>query len=124
MVEAGLTWAIPKLRRSGGAREGGFPGAVRILGELISGPDRLRVGLRPDGRAPMREGTALFDGDGKSLGVVTSGGFGPSAAAPIAMGYVAAAHALPGTLINGDVRGRLMPARISSLPFHPTTYKR
>ncbi len=75
-VEAGLTWAIQKVRRAGGAREGGFPGAARILRELAEGPARLRVGLRPEGRAPMREGTALFSGD-TPAGSVCSGGFGP-----------------------------------------------
>ena len=123
-VEAGLTWAIQKSRRAGGARAGGFPGAARILHELAEGPERLRVGLRPEGRAPMREGTALFDPDGTPLGEVTSGGFGPSVGAPVAMGYVAASHAAPGTPLEGDVRGRRLPATTCPLPFHPTTYKR
>lgn len=123
-VEAGLTWAIQKTRRTGGAREGGFPGAERILRELAEGPERLRVGLRPDGRAPMREGTALFDPDGTPLGEVTSGGFGPSVEAPVAMGYVAASHAAPGTALEGEVRGKRLPVTVAPLPFHPTTYKR
>ncbi|MGL6208622.1 MAG: glycine cleavage system aminomethyltransferase GcvT [Paracoccaceae bacterium] len=123
-VEAGLTWAIPKVRRAGGARAGGFPGAERSLRELAEGPSRVRVGLRPEGRAPMREGTALFAADGTPIGEVTSGGFGPSVEAPIAMGYVASAHAAPGTRIEGDVRGKRLPATVCELPFHPTTYKR
>ncbi len=123
-VEAGLTWAIQKTRRAGGARAGGFPGADRILRELAEGPERLRVGLRPEGRAPMREGTALFDPDGTPLGEVTSGGFGPSVGAPIAMGYVAASHATPGTALEGEVRGKRLPVTVVPLPFHPTTYKR
>ena len=123
-VEAGLTWAIPKVRRAGGARAGGFPGATRILLELAEGPERQRVGLRPETRAPMREGTALFDPDGTPLGEVTSGGFGPSVAAPIAMGYVAASLATPGTRLEGDVRGKRLPVTVCPLPFHPTTYKR
>lgn len=123
-VEAGLTWAIQKVRREGGARAGGFPGATRILHELAEGPERLRVGLRPEGRAPMREGTALYDPDGTPVGEVTSGGFGPSVAAPLAMGYVAACHAVPGTPLLGDVRGKRLPATVCPLPFHPTTYKR
>ena len=123
-VEAGLTWAIQKTRRAGGARAGGFPGDDRILQELAHGPDRLRVGLRPDGRAPMREGTALFAPDATPLGSVTSGGFGPSIEAPIAMGYVATAFAAPGTILMGEVRGRHLPVTVSELPFHPTTYKR
>ena len=123
-VEAGLIWAIQRVRRSGGAREGGFPGASRILGELAEGPRRLRVGLRPDGRAPMREGTALFLPDGAPVGEVTSGGFGPSVEAPVAMGYVAARHAVIGTRLDGEVRGKKMPVTVCPLPFHPTTYKR
>jgi aminomethyltransferase len=123
-VEAGLTWAIQKVRRAGGAREGGFPGAERILRELAEGPDRLRVGLRPEGRAPMREGTALFDPDGTPLGEVTSGGFGPSVEAPVAMGYVAASQSASGTRLEGEVRGKRMPVTVAPLPFHPTTYKR
>ena len=123
-VEAGLTWAIQKARRTGGAREGGFPGEGRILQELANGPDRVRVGLRPEGRAPMREGTALFAPDTTPLGAVTSGGFGPSVEAPIAMGYVAAAFAKPGTALMGEVRGKNLPVTVSELPFHPTTYKR
>ena len=123
-VEAGLTWAIQKSRRAGGTRAGGFPGATRILNELENGPDRLRVGLRPDGRAPMREGTQLYDPDGTPLGEVTSGGFGPSVQAPLAMGYVAARHANPGTKLEGDVRGKRLPATVCATPFHPTAYKR
>jgi len=123
-VEAGLTWAIQKVRRAGGARAGGFPGAARIQHELDHGPQRLRVGLRPETRAPMREGTTLFDPDGTPLGEVTSGGFGPSVGAPIAMGYVAASHAAPGTRLTGDVRGKRLPVSTCPLPFHPTTYKR
>jgi aminomethyltransferase len=123
-VEAGLTWAIQKARRAGGARAGGFPGAARIFAELAEGPDRRRVGLRPEGRAPMREGTELFATDGTPVGVVTSGGFGPSVEAPIAMGYVASAFATPGTALEGEVRGRKLPLVVSEMPFHPTTYKR
>ncbi|MDO9640222.1 MAG: glycine cleavage system aminomethyltransferase GcvT [Pseudotabrizicola sp.] len=123
-VEAGLTWAIQKVRRSGGARAGGFPGADRILQELTEGPERLRVGLSPQTRAPMREGTQLFDPDGTPLGEVTSGGFGPSVQAPVAMGYVATSHAAPGTALEGEVRGKRMAVTVTPIPFHPTTYKR
>ena len=123
-VEAGLTWAIQKARRTGGARAGGFPGDDRILQELAEGPERIRVGLRPEGRAPMREGTALFAPDATPLGAVTSGGFGPSVEGPIAMGYVAAAFAAPGTALAGEVRGKQLPVAVTKLPFHPTTYKR
>jgi aminomethyltransferase len=123
-VEAGLTWAIQKVRRTGGARAGGFPGAERILRELAEGPERLRVGLRPEGRAPMREHTALFAPDGTPLGEVTSGGFGPSLQAPIAMGYVARHFSAVGTALEGDLRGKRLPVTVAGLPFHPTTYKR
>ncbi|NEX47049.1 glycine cleavage system aminomethyltransferase GcvT [Pseudotabrizicola algicola] len=123
-VEAGLTWAIQKSRRAGGVRAGGFPGAERILHELAEGPERLRVGLLPQTRAPMREGTPLFAPDGTPLGEVTSGGFGPSVQAPVAMGYVAASHAAPGTALEGEVRGKRLPVTVTPLPFQPTTYKR
>ena len=123
-VEAGLTWAIQKSRRAGGAREGGFPGASRILYELDKGPERRRVGLRPDGRAPMREGVELFAEDGTPVGSVTSGGFGPSVNAPIAMGYVAAHSAETGKMLEGEVRGKRLPVTVNDLPFQPTTYKR
>jgi aminomethyltransferase len=122
-VEAGLSWAIQKARRAGGGRAGGFPGAARILRELAEGPSRLRVGLRPEGRAPMREETALYDGE-RLLGTVTSGGFGPSVEAPIAMGYVPSAYADIGTKLDGEVRGKRLPVTVAALPFQPTTYKR
>ncbi len=123
-IEAGLNWAIPKLRRKGGAREGGFPGAERILREIDEGPSRRRVGLHPESRAPMREGTGLFDTDGAAVGTVTSGGFGPSVNAPIAMGYVARHLTQTGTKLTGDVRGKHLPVTICDLPFHQTNYKR
>jgi aminomethyltransferase len=122
-VEAGLTWAIQKSRRNGGDRPGGFPGATRILAELESGPARTRVGLRPEGRAPMRENTALYDGD-SSAGTITSGGFGPSVNAPVAMGYVPTALASPGTGLTGDLRGKRLPVTVAPLPLFPTSYKR
>jgi aminomethyltransferase len=122
-VEAGLTWAIQKSRRKDGARAGGFAGADRILDELSNGARRLRVGLRPEGRAPMREGVELFANDTR-VGVITSGGFGPSLGAPIAMGYVAPDHAAIGTVVTGDLRGKRLPLTVCSLPFQPTTYKR
>ena len=125
-VEAALTWAIQKARRAGGAREGGFPGADRILKELADGPARLRVGLRPDGRAPMRAHTALYaeaEG-GEPIGEVPSGAFGPSIEGPMSMGYVPAALAAEGTTIYGEVRGKRLPATVTALPFRPSTYKR
>ena len=122
-VEAGLTWAIQKARRAGGERSGGFPGAERVLHELAHGTSRLRVGLRPEGRAPMREGTALYSGDAQ-VGTITSGGYGPSVGAPVAMGYVSTEFARPGTLLMADLRGKMLPVTVTPLPFHPTTYKR
>src|SRR5208283_5203389 len=113
-VEAGLAWSIQKRRRV----EGGFPGAVRILRALAEGPDRLRVGLRPDGRAPARDGTEIVSADGAQIGVVTSGGFGPSVGAPIAMGFVDRAHAAVGTPVGLVVRGKPLSARVVALPFH------
>jgi len=122
-VEAGLTWAIQKARRTGGAREGGFPGAARILRELAEGPARRRVGLRPEGRAPMREGVELYAGE-TAVGRITSGGFGPSVEAPIAMGYVTVEHAATGTALAGELRGKRQPVTVADMPFQPTTYKR
>jgi aminomethyltransferase len=125
-AEAALGWAIQKVRRRGGDREGGFPGAERILTELEDGPARLRVGLLPEGRAPMRAGTVLYadESGGAPVGEVTSGAFGPSIDRPMSMAYVAATHATTGTRLFGEVRGRRLPAIIAPMPFHPTTYKR
>ena len=124
--QAHLRLGIPKAPRPGGARAGGFPGAPRILRELAEGPARRRVGLLPEGRAPMRGDTVLFAAEegGEPVGQVTSGGFGPSVDRPIAMAYVAAAHATPGTRLWGEVRGRRLPAAVTELPFRPNTYKR
>ncbi|MEM8843032.1 MAG: glycine cleavage T C-terminal barrel domain-containing protein, partial [Pseudomonadota bacterium] len=125
-VEASLSWAIQKARRAGGERAGGFPGADRISAELADGPGRRRVGLSPDGRAPMREGTALFASETADTlcGTVTSGGFGPTVAAPVSMGYVPAELAPPGTRLFGEVRGKRLPVTVAKLPFITPTYKR
>jgi aminomethyltransferase len=125
-VEAALEWSIQKSRRSGGARAGGFPGAEKILTQLTNGAARRRVGLRPEGRAPVREGSALFADAASSLpiGTVTSGGFGPSLNAPVAMGYVPTARSAPGTLVFAEVRGQRLPLRVTATPFVPNTYKR
>ena len=112
-------WAVYFL--SGGRPRQLVP--VRILRELAEGATRLRVGLRPDGRAPMREGTALFAGE-DAAGTVTSGGFGPSVEAPVAMGYVPTALSTPGTRLEGEVRGKRLPVTVAALPFVTTTYKR
>ncbi len=118
-VEADLAWVIQKRRRE----TGGFPGAGRIIRELKEGPARRRVGIQPLERAPAREGTEVYV-DGAPVGLVTSGGFGPSVDAPVAMGYVAAAHSAPGTKIDLMVRGKARPAEIAPLPFIPARYKR
>ncbi len=125
-VEARLNWAIQSIRRRGGAREGGFPGAARVLDELESGPQRRRVGLRPEGRAPMRAGTQIFDSEESEapVGEVTSGAFGPTVEAPVAMGYLARSVAEDGTRLFGEVRGKRMPLTVSALPFTPANFKR
>ncbi|TFL19034.1 glycine cleavage system aminomethyltransferase GcvT [Jannaschia formosa] len=124
-VEAGLGWAIQKVRRTGGAREGGFPGAETVLAQLADGPARKRVGLRPEGRAPMRLGVTLYATEDAAdpVGTVTSGGFGPSVGAPVAMGYVPA-DCTSGATLYGDVRGRRLPVTVTDLPFHTPRYKR
>jgi aminomethyltransferase len=125
-VEAALAWSIPMVRRAGGERAGGFPGADTILGQLANGAARRRVGLRPEGRAPVRHGAALFAGeaDSEPAGIVTSGGFGPSLNAPVAMGYVAHDADTPGTRLFAEVRGRRLPVTVAKLPFVPHRYKR
>ncbi|KPP85322.1 MAG: glycine cleavage system T protein [Rhodobacteraceae bacterium HLUCCO07] len=125
-VEAGLDWAIQKVRRKGGARAGGFPGAARILDELENGAARRRVGLAPEGRAPMRAGVALYESDtgGAPVGAVTSGAFGPTLQAPMAMGYVPADLSAPGTRLYGEVRGKRLPVLVADLPFVPANFKR
>jgi glycine cleavage system T protein (aminomethyltransferase) len=125
-VEGALEWSVQKGRRKGGARAGGFLGADRIIHQLENGAPRRRVGLRPEGRAPVREGAALF-ADGASteqIGAVTSGGFGPSLNAPVAMGYLPSALAAPGTQIFAEVRGQRLPLKVATTPFVPNTYKR
>jgi aminomethyltransferase len=119
-VEAGLAWTIGKRRRE----EAGFPGATRIRRELGDPPARRRVGIRPDGRAPARDGSAVLDGAGNPIGVETSGGFGPSLNAPIAMGYVARDQAAVHTPISVVVRDVARPARVAPIPFVPTRYYR
>ena len=119
-VEAGLTWSIGKRRRS----EGGFPGAAVIQKQLAEGVTRKRVGLRPQGRAPVRAGSLLTDEAGKEVGTVTSGGFGPSVGAPVAMGYVASALATPDQDLTAVVRGKGHPITVAKLPFVPAGYHR
>jgi aminomethyltransferase len=125
-VEGALEWSIQKGRRKGGARAGGFAGADKILAQLENGARRRRVGLRPEGRAPVREGAPLFADETSSerIGAVTSGGFGPSLNAPVAMGYLPSPLAASGGLVFAEVRGQRLPLRVSPLPFVPNTYKR
>jgi aminomethyltransferase len=125
-IEGALEWSIQKSRRHGGARAGGFPGADIILQQLENGAPRRRVGLKPEGRAPVREGAALFADATSSepIGNVTSGGFGPSLNAPVAMGYLPTSHATVGGLVFAELRGQRLPLRVAAMPFVPNTYKR
>ena len=124
--EAALTWAIGKVRRKDGARAGGFTGAEAILEAIEQGVSCKRVGLLPEGRAPMREGVVLFDAaeGGERIGTVTSGGFGPTLAAPIAMGYVDSEHTKIGSALWGEVRGKRLPVSVAKLPFVAANFKR
>ncbi|MCC6468426.1 MAG: glycine cleavage system aminomethyltransferase GcvT [Alphaproteobacteria bacterium] len=119
-VEAALTWAISKRRRA----EGGFPGAAIVQKQLAQGTTKLRVGIRPEGRAPAREGTEIADASGTVIGKITSGGFGPSVNGPVAMGYVSAANTAIGTTVHALVRGQKLPARVAAMPFAPHRYHR
>jgi len=125
-VAAALEWAVQKVRRAGGARAGGFPGADVILPEFERGASRRRVGLAPEGRAPVRGGAALFADETASepVGMVTSGGFGPTADRPVAMGYVATSLSAPGTRLFAEVRGKRLPVAVATLPFITPRYKR
>ena len=125
-VEAALTWAIQKVRRTGGDREGGFPGAGRILREIRTGAPRRRVGLLPEGRAPMRAGTVIFAAEdaAEPVGEVTSGAYGPSVERPISMAYVETASSWVGATVYGEVRGKRLPATVAAMPFRPATYNR
>jgi aminomethyltransferase len=124
-VEASLIWAISRCRRRDGERAGGFPGADIILGQIGNRDNRRkRVGLIGEGRAPVREGTELFDAQDNRIGVVTSGTFGPSAGASIAMGYVSTEHAAIDNNVFAAVRGKKLPMRISKMPFVEQHYYR
>ena len=125
-IEAGLAWAIQAARRSGGTRQGGFPGAQVILDQIAGGTSRCRTGFLPEGRAPVRAGSAIFKSEDArdSLGRVTSGGYGPTADRPIAMGYVPPLFAKPGTVVFAEVRGKRLPMTVTALPFITPKYKR
>jgi aminomethyltransferase len=119
-VEADLVWSIGKRRRS----EGGFTGAERVTREIRDGARRKRVGIKPEGRAPAREGSVIINTEGRAIGIVTSGGFGPTVNGPVTMGYVETAYAAPGSKISLVVRDKPMPAEVVALPFTPHNYKR
>jgi aminomethyltransferase len=119
-VEAALAWSIQRRRREAG----GFPGADRVQRELSDGPARRRVGLRPEGRTPARDGAEIRGADGARIGTVTSGGFGPTVGGPIAMGYVPPQFAEPGTPVTLIVREKELPASVAALPFVPHRYRR
>ena len=135
-VEASLNWAIQKVRRTGGAREGGFPGAAKVLAQLAAATagaagrtdhdtlKRKRVGLVALERIPVRDGTLLQSFEGQDIGIVTSGLLGPTADRPVAMGYVATAFSEPGTRVQAIVRGKPVPMEVSTMPFVPTRYYR
>ena len=123
-IEAGLAWAIQKVRRPGGARAGGYPGAATIEAQLGGGVKRKRVGLLGLERAPVREGARLVDESGAGVGIVTSGTLGPTVGQPVALAYVPTALAAPGTLLHADVRGKRQPMRVATLPFTPHRYFR
>jgi len=124
-VEAGLIWAIGKPRRRGGERPGGFPGADLILHQVEAKDHRRkRVGLLGEGRAPVREGTALYGANDERIGQVTSGSFGPSVGKPVAMGYVTIEHAEPGTTVYAEVRGKRLPMAVTKMPFVTPGYYR
>ncbi|MDH5538892.1 MAG: glycine cleavage system aminomethyltransferase GcvT [Rhizobacter sp.] len=123
-IEAGLGWAIQKVRRDGGARHGGYPGAEAIDGQLARGVSSKRVGLVGLERAPVRAGAIIKDGRGHKLGHVTSGTLSPTVDQPIAMAYLATNHTQAGTEVLAEVRGKLLPMRVSAMPFTPHRYFR
>ncbi len=123
-VEAGLTWAIQKSRRGGGAKSGGFPGAATILAQIENPPSRKRVGIKALGRAPVRDGAELVDENERPIGTVSSGGFGPSVQGPVAMGYVEREFSQAGSRLRARVRNRLVDVEIHKLPFKAHGYVR
>lgn len=124
-LEAGIGFAVPKVRRPGGSREGGYPGANALAEQLASGPSKERVGLRPEGRAPIREGVEIFADEqaDSPIATVTSGGFGPTIGGPIATAMLPA-EISPGTTVYAELRGKRVPIVVAELPFVPHKYKR
>lgn len=124
-AEASLIWAISPVRRSNGARAGGFPGADKVLAQIDQkSATRKRVGLVGEGRAPVREGAELFDAEGNRVGSVTSGTFAPSLSQPIVMAYVSKEVSAEGTALFAEVRGKRLPMTVSRMPFVPQRYYR
>lgn len=123
-VEAGLQWALSKARRPGGARAGGYPGYEIIARQLQKGVDRVRVGIRPEGRAPVRGEAELVDNSGKKVGKITSGGYGASVGGPVAMAYVETSFASENTRLDAMVRDKARPVRVAKLPFVKARYYR
>jgi aminomethyltransferase len=119
-IEAGLIWSIQKRRRE----EGGFPGAERLQREIAKGVSRTRVGLIPEGRSPVRDGAALKNAIGDTIGIVTSGGFGPTVGGPVAIGYVPPALSAPGTGLLVELRGKDVPIKVATMPFTPHRFHR
>ncbi|MFI8479878.1 glycine cleavage system aminomethyltransferase GcvT [Pseudomonas sp. NPDC078700] len=123
-IEASLLWAMSKPRRADGARAGGFPGAEHIFAQQQAGVASKRVGLLPQERVPVREGAEIVDADGNTIGTVTSGGFGPTLGAPVAMGYVQASHVPVGSDVWAIVRGKRVPMKVAKTPFVEQRYYR
>ena len=125
-VEASLTWAIQKARRSKGSRASGFIGSEIILKQLAGGTNKKRVGLLPQTRAPMREGVEIFatETSKEAIGKITSGGYGPTVGYPIAMGYINSEYANSEDDLFGELRGKRVPVKVSNLPFVPLNFKR
>jgi aminomethyltransferase len=119
-IEAGLIWSIQKRRRE----QGGFPGAARIQKEIAEGVARTRVGLIPEGRSPVRDGAVLKNQAGETIGIVTSGGFGPTVGGPVAIGYVPPALSAPGTSLLVELRGKDVPIKVAAMPFAPHRFHR
>ncbi len=123
-VEAGLRWAIAKVRRPGGERAGGYPGADTVAEQMANGPGRVRVGLQVQGKRPVRDGQTIHSPDGQQVGVVSSGGFGPTVGAPVALGFVTPEQAAIGTALAVDVRGKLVDVQVVKLPMTVPGYHR
>ena len=123
-VESSLLWALSKSRRADGERPGGYPGDQVIMGQIADGVSRKRVGIKAEGRMPVREGAELVDAEGHHKGVVTSGGFGPSVNGPVAMGYVETELAKPDTALFAVVRDKQIPVTVAKMPFVEQRYYR